>query len=79
MSEVTYLNPPKAAEKGGLRFYYVTQVAVKPPAFVFFVNNPKLVHFSYKRYLERQLREAYGFEGTPIRLIFRGRKRSTAK
>jgi GTP-binding protein len=79
LSEVTYLNPPKAAEKGGLRFYYVTQVAVKPPAFVFFVNNPKLVHFSYKRYLERQLREAYGFEGTPIRLIFRGRKGSTAK
>lgn len=79
LSEVTYLNPPTAAEKGGLRFYYATQVAVKPPAFVFFVNNPKLVHFSYKRYLERQLREAYGFEGTPIRLIFRGRKGSTAK
>ncbi|HBG22039.1 MAG TPA: ribosome biogenesis GTPase Der [Peptococcaceae bacterium] len=78
LSEVTYLNPPKAAQ-GGLRLYYVTQVAVNPPAFVFFVNNSKLVHFSYKRYLERQLREAYGFEGTPIRLIFRGRKRSTAK
>lgn len=79
LSEVTYLNPPTAAQKGGLRFYYATQVAVKPPAFVFFVNNPKLVHFSYKRYLERQLREAYGFEGTPIRLIFRGRKGPTAK
>jgi GTP-binding protein len=79
LSEAVFLNPPPAMSKGGLKFYYATQVAVKPPAFVFFVNNPKLVHFSYKRYLERQLREAYGYEGTPVRLIFRGRKRSPEK
>lgn len=79
LSEVVFLNPPSAVEKGGLKFYYVTQVATKPPVFVFFVNNPKLVHFSYKRYLERQLREAYGYEGTPVRLVFRGRKRSPEK
>jgi GTP-binding protein len=78
LSEVVFLNPPPATQQGGLKFYYATQVATKPPVFVFFVNNPKQVHFSYKRYLERQLREAYGYEGTPIRLIFRGRKRSPA-
>lgn len=79
LSETVFLNPPSAAQKGGLKFYYATQVSVKPPVFVFFVNNPKLVHFSYKRYLERQLREAYGFEGTPVRLIFRGRSSSPVK
>lgn len=79
LSEAVFLNPPSAAQKGGLKFYYVTQVAAKPPVFVFFVNNPKMVHFSYKRYLERQLREAYGYEGTPVRLVFRGRSRSPIK
>ena len=64
LSETLFLNPPPSG-KGGLKVFYVTQVAVRPPVFVFFVNNTKLVHFSYKRYLENQLREAYGFEGTP--------------
>lgn len=65
-------SPPS---KGGkrLRFYYATQAEVDPPTFVFFVNDPKLVHFSYRRYLENRLRERFGFEGTPLRLYFRRR------
>jgi len=61
--------------KGGkrLRFYYATQAEVDPPTFVFFVNEPQLVHFSYRRYLENRLREAFGFEGTPLRFHFRRR------
>ncbi|HAF16716.1 MAG TPA: ribosome biogenesis GTPase Der, partial [Peptococcaceae bacterium] len=74
LSETLFLNPPPSG-KGGLKVFYVTQVAVRPPVFVFFVNNTKLVHFSYKRYLENQLREAYGFEGTPVRLKFKARRR----
>jgi GTP-binding protein len=57
-----------------LKFYYVTQAAVDPPTFVFFVNDKELVHFSYARYLENQIRERYGFVGTPLRLSFRGRE-----
>ncbi len=56
-----------------LRIYYATQVGVAPPSFVFFVNNPQSVHFSYHRYLENQLREAFGFEGSPLKLSFRKR------
>jgi len=74
LSEALFLNPPPSG-KGGLKIFYVTQVAVKPPRFVFFVNDTKLVHFSYRRYLENQLREAYGFEGTPVRLTFKARRR----
>lgn len=66
--------PPSKAGKR-LRFYYATQAGVAPPTFVFFVNDPKLVHFSYERYLENTLREAYGFLGTPLRFIFRARER----
>jgi len=56
-----------------LKIFYAVQVAVKPPTFVLFVNEPELMHFSYLRYLENQLRNAYGFEGTPIRLVLRKR------
>jgi len=65
-------SPPS---KGGkrLRFYYATQAEVDPPTFVFFVNDPQLVHFSYRRYLENRLRETFGFEGTPLRFYFRRR------
>ena len=59
---------------GRLRIYYVSQVAIEPPTFVFFVNNPNFVHFSYERYLENKIREAFDFEGTPIKLIFRERR-----
>lgn len=66
---------PTPTDKGRrLRIYYTTQVAVKPPTFVVFVNEPELMHFSYERFLRNRLREAFGFEGTPIRLITRRRK-----
>jgi GTP-binding protein len=64
--------PPSKAGKR-LKFYYATQAAVDPPTFLFFVNDPRLVHFSYERYLENRLREQYGFLGTPLRLSFRKR------
>ncbi|MEE8419182.1 MAG: ribosome biogenesis GTPase Der [Dehalococcoidales bacterium] len=63
--------PRKGAKR--LKILYVTQADVNPPTFVFFVNDPKLVHFSYYRYLENKLRQAFGFEGTPLRLIFKSR------
>ncbi|MBU3191289.1 ribosome biogenesis GTPase Der [Clostridium bowmanii] len=65
--------PPTVANKR-LKIFYVTQVASKPPTFVFFVNNENLLHFSYERYLENQLRLAFEFKGTGIKLIFRERK-----
>jgi len=67
--------PPSKAGKR-LKFYYGTQASVNPPQFVFFVNDVRLVHFTYERYLENQLRAEYGFIGTPLRLIFRNRKGS---
>ena len=57
-----------------LKFYYAAQVSVAPPTFIFFVNAPELVHFTYRRYLENQIRETFEFEGTPINLIFRARR-----
>lgn len=57
-----------------LKIYYASQPGVAPPTFVFHVNDPDLVHFSYERYLENQIRAAYGFPGTPLRLIFRPRE-----
>ncbi|MBU3141945.1 ribosome biogenesis GTPase Der [Clostridium sp. CF012] len=65
--------PPTVANKR-LKIFYVTQVASKPPTFVFFVNNENLLHFSYERYLENQLRNSFEFMGTGIKLIFRERK-----
>jgi len=56
-----------------LKVLYVTQADVNPPTFIFSVNDAKQVHFSYQRYLENKIREAYGFEGTPIKMIFRSR------
>ncbi len=66
-------SPPTKAGKA-LKFYYATQPAVDPPTFVFFVNDKELVHFSYVRYLENQIRERYPFTGTPLRMLFRGRE-----
>jgi GTPase len=65
--------PPSPFRGRALKLYYVTQADVAPPAFVFFVNDGRLVHFSYERYLENTLRAAFGFEGTPIRFAFRPR------
>ena len=56
-----------------LKIFYVTQASVNPPTFVFFVNNGKLLHFSYRRYLENKLREAFGYDSNPLRMIFRNR------
>ncbi len=65
---------PAPADKGRrLRIYYATQVAIKPPTFVVFVNDPELMHFSYERFLENRIRETFDFEGTPLRLITRAR------
>jgi GTP-binding protein len=60
-----------------LRIRYATQADISPPVFVFFVNDPELVHFSYRRFIENQLRERFGFEGTAIRLVFRGGEKDT--
>ncbi|WP_264803048.1 GTP-binding protein, partial [Cytobacillus sp. NCCP-133] len=68
------MNPTPTDKGRRLRIYYTTQVAVKPPAFVVFVNDPELLHFSYERFLENRIRDAFGFEGTPIRIFARERK-----
>ncbi len=67
-------NPPSKWGKR-LTFYYATQPAVNPPTLVFFVNDTRLVHFSYQRFLENRIRERWGFEGTPLRLRFEGHQR----
>ena len=72
--EAMAMNQPPADKGRPLRIYYMTQVSVRPPTFVLFVNDTELLHFSYKRYIENQLREAFGFEGTPIHFIARNRK-----
>ncbi|KRL15591.1 GTP-binding protein EngA [Levilactobacillus zymae DSM 19395] len=68
------LNPTPSDNGKRLRVYYATQVAVAPPTFVVFVNDPKMMHFSYERFLENQIREHFDFEGTPLHLIERARK-----
>ncbi|MFC1941190.1 ribosome biogenesis GTPase Der [Chloroflexota bacterium] len=68
-------NPPRIGSKQ-LKVLYATQAEVNPPTFVFFVNDAKLIHFSYQRYLENKLRQSFGFGGTPLRLIFKTRGES---
>lgn len=68
------MNPTPTHNGNRLKIYYATQVAVKPPTFVVFVNDPELMHFSYERFLENWIRDAFGFEGTPIRIFARARK-----
>lgn len=60
------INPPPTEKGQRLKILYATQVKIKPPTFVIFVNEPEIMHFSYQRYLENKLREAFGFEGTPL-------------
>ena len=74
MAEAVALQQPPSDKGKRLRLYYITQVAVKPPTFVIFVNDKELMHFSYTRYLENQIRETFGFMGTPLRFIIRERK-----
>lgn len=64
--------PPSRPGKW-VKFFYATQADVSPPTFIFFTNDPKQIHFSYRRYLENELRETFGFEGTPLRISFRNR------
>jgi GTP-binding protein len=71
LQDATLSTPPPSVKGRRARLQYGTQVAVKPPAFALFVNDPELFHFSYIRYLENQLREAFGFQGTPIRILLR--------
>jgi GTP-binding protein len=66
--------PPQTPSKGKrIKLLYVTQAEVDPPTFVFFLNDASLVHFSYRRYMENVLRRNFGFAGTAIKLVFRGR------
>lgn len=67
------MNPTTTFNGGRLKIYYANQVSIAPPTFVLFVNDPQYMHFSYKRYLENRLREAFAFEGTPIHIICRKR------
>ena len=74
MAEAVALQQPPTDKGKRLRLYYITQVSVKPPTFVIFVNDKELMHFSYTRYIENKIREAFGFRGTPLKFIIRERK-----
>ena len=74
MSEAVALQQPPSDKGKRLKLYYMTQVSVKPPTFVIFVNDKELMHFSYVRYLENRIRDAFGFRGTPLKFIIRERK-----
>lgn len=73
VEDAVAMNPTPSDKGKRLKILYVTQVKIKPPTFVIFVNDPEIMHFSYQRYLENKLREAFGFEGTPIKMIIRGK------
>jgi GTP-binding protein len=76
IKEATEAHPPPSKPGKWVKFYYATQADVKPPTFIIFTNDADAVHFSYKRYIENQIRGVFGFEGTPIRLVFRTRQHS---
>ena len=71
--EAMSLNQPPSDKGRRLKIYYMTQIGVKPPTFVIFVNDKKLMHYSYTRYIENQIRENFGFNGTPVQFIIRER------
>lgn len=73
LQDAVAAHPPPSKPGKWVKFYYITQADVSPPTFVIFVNDPQNIHFTYKRYLENQIREHFGFVGTPIRISFRGR------
>jgi GTP-binding protein len=74
MSEAVAMQQPPTDKGKRLKLFYITQVAVKPPTFVIFVNDRKLMHFSYTRYLENRIRDTFGFAGTPLKFIIRERQ-----
>ena len=71
VSDAMMMKQPPSDKGRRLKIYYVTQVGVKPPLFSFKVNSRSLMHFSYARYMENKIREAFGFEGTSIKFVFR--------
>jgi small GTP-binding protein len=73
LAEATARQVPPAAKNRRPRLYYATQAAIEPPTFIFFANDAELIHFSYRRYLENRIRDVLGFNGTPIKLVFRNR------
>lgn len=75
VSDAVAMNPPPTDKGKRLKINYATQVSVRPPKFVFFVNDPELVHFTYRRYLENKIRDAFIFEGSPLFLYFRKKSR----
>jgi len=77
LKEAAMRTPPPSYKTRTLKILYATQAGVKPPKFILFVNDPELMHFSYQRFLENQIRSAYGFEGTPIRFALRKRTKET--
>jgi GTP-binding protein len=79
LEDATVRHPPPHKAGKRLRFYYATQANVDPPTFVFFVNDNRLVHFTYQRYLENQIRRHYSYLGTPLRLVFRSRGKRGGK
>jgi len=79
IEDAVQMTPPPTDKGRKMRILYSTQVAVRPPSFAVFVNDPELMHFSYERYLENRLRDAFGFEGTPMRLFVRKRKQDDEK
>ncbi len=74
LTEATAMQQPPSDKGKRLKIFYMTQVSVKPPTFVIFVNHKDLMHFSYTRYLENKIREAFGFQGTPLKFIIREKK-----
>ncbi|MBR5659452.1 MAG: ribosome biogenesis GTPase Der [Lachnospiraceae bacterium] len=74
LSEAVTMQQPPSDKGKRLKLFYITQVSVKPPSFVIFVNDKELMHFSYTRYIENKIREAFGFKGTPLRFMIRERK-----
>ena len=73
MMEAVAMQQPPSDKGKRLKLFYMTQVAVKPPTFVVFVNDKELMHFSYTRYLENQIRNAFGFRGTSLKFLIRER------
>lgn len=78
LTEAVAMQQPPTDKGKRLKLYYITQVAVGPPTFVIFVNDKKLMHFSYTRYIENRIRDTFGFRGTALHFIIRERKEKDA-
>ena len=74
MTKAVAMQQPPTDKGKRLKLFYITQVSVKPPTFVIFVNDKEMMHFSYTRYIENQIRDTFGFKGTPLHFIIRERK-----